>query len=118
MPGEESLAERLRERIAGSPEAESLLGLMGGGEGGLQGRLKDLFTLTVRTSSQQPGRSPEVVTEWSVDGDIETTVKPDATGLTDALVHLHMQEVDRAVEARLRLIEAVLRLAKLDVHLL
>ena len=49
---------------------------------------------------------------------METTVLPKGGAIPSELTSLHLEQFREAVAYRLRLIEAVLRLAKVDIHLL
>jgi hypothetical protein len=117
LPDLGSLATQLVARFTQSPEAQRALGIVKGGAEEAGKIIQDLFTLTVKTTAGQGALQIELITNWSLDGDVETTVIPNASVLTGPLGQLHMEQFKESLDYRLQLIEAVLSLAKIDVHL-
>jgi len=112
-----SLAQELTRKFARSPEAKAALGLAEEATEEAQRTVQDLFTMTVRTTLGEGADRVQITTHWSLDGDLDTTITPRSADLADKVTDYHMQQFQRALDYRLRLIEAVLRLAKVSVSL-
>ena len=118
MTNGRELSKKLIERFASSPEGKAALGMMDSAAADVKKVVEDLFTLTVRTTSGQGQGKVELVTEWSLDGDVDTTVTPDSERVTEKLADYHMEQFKEAVNYRVRLLEAILRMANIDVSLI
>ena len=106
------------ERFVASQDAKLALGMARGPAVEVKNVIEDLLTLTLTTAVGEGESQAKLVTKWSLDGDVKTTVSPDGSVVTGPVADLHMAQFHEALDYRLRLIEAVLALAKIDVHLL
>lgn len=113
-----SLAEELSRRFARSPEAKAVLGLAEEATDEASRTIRDLFTLTVRTSLGEGEDKVEITTNWELDGDVETIVRPRSADLESRISEFHMRQFEQSLQHRLRLIEAVLRMANIRVSLI
>jgi hypothetical protein len=70
LPDLGSLATQLIARFTQSPEAQLALGIVKGGAEEAGRIIQDLFTLTVKTTVGRGATQIELVTNWSLDGDV------------------------------------------------
>ena len=113
-----TLAGQLVKRFTASQDAKLALGMAQSPAVEVKNVIEDLLALTVTTAVGEGESQVKLVTKWFLDGDVETTVSPNASAVTGPVADLHTAQFREALEHRLRLIEAVLRLAEIDVHLL
>ncbi len=120
MPEPGTLARKLVDKLSESEEVRLALGLAEVATEEVKKLLEDLMTLTVRTvaGEDESKGKVEISTHWTVDGDVETTILPHVAAITKEIADFHMAQFREALNYRLRLTEAILRLSKIDVHLL
>jgi hypothetical protein len=80
--------------------------------------LEDVLNVTVRTVIGEGEGGVDIESTWELDGDVVTTILPVTADVSEELMQFHLEQFSEAVNYRLRLIEALLRLAKIDIHLL
>ena len=76
------------------------------------------LALAAGVASGQTESVRQETTVSFVDGDVQTTVMPRSTGLESRVSEFHMQQFEQALQHRLRLIEAILRMANISVSLI
>ena len=87
-----ALAEQLLKRFTSSEDAKLALGMAQSPAAQVENVIEDLLTLTVTTAVGEGEGQALLITNWSLDSDVETTISPNASALTGPVADLLLRQ--------------------------